>query len=58
MRVPHTARPELPTRAIDEADQEEAAATRPTVDEMSEWSFPASDPPATWTWEVDRPLHE
>lgn len=29
---------------------------RPTVDEMSEWSFPASDPPATWTWDVDRPL--
>lgn len=30
-----------------------AAATppRPTVDEMSEWSFPASDPPATWTWD-------
>jgi hypothetical protein len=23
-----------------------------TVDEMSEWSFPASDPPATWTWEL------
>jgi hypothetical protein len=23
-----------------------------TVDEMSEWSFPASDPPSTWTWEV------
>jgi nucleotide-binding universal stress UspA family protein len=20
---------------------------------MSEWSFPASDPPATWTWDVD-----
>jgi nucleotide-binding universal stress UspA family protein len=28
---------------------------RPSVDEMSEWSFPASDPPATWTWDVDRP---
>ena len=23
-----------------------------TVDEMSEASFPASDSPATWTWEV------
>jgi len=22
---------------------------------MSEWSFPASDPPATWTWEVSSP---
>ena len=24
----------------------------PSVDEMSEWSFPASDPPAVWTWDV------
>src|SRR3954468_17707156 len=24
---------------------------RPTVDQMGEWSFPASDPPATWTWD-------
>jgi len=23
-----------------------------TVDEMSEGSFPASDPPAVWTWDV------
>jgi hypothetical protein len=29
------------------------AVTRPTVDDMGEWSFPASDPPATWTWEVE-----
>jgi hypothetical protein len=30
-----------------------------TVDQMGECSFPASDPPAVWTWEVsdtpDRP---
>ena len=47
--------PELepPARAVDE---EEPTSTRPTVDEMSEWSFPASDPPATWTWDVERPL--
>ncbi len=23
-----------------------------TVDQMSESSFPASDPPAVWTWDV------
>jgi hypothetical protein len=22
-----------------------------SVDELIEWSFPASDPPATWTWD-------
>jgi hypothetical protein len=49
--------PELdpPAQAVDEVDEEEATSTRPTVDEMSEWSFPASDPPATWTWDVTRP---
>jgi hypothetical protein len=26
-----------------------------TVDEMSEFSFPASDPPAVWTWDVPTP---
>lgn len=24
---------------------------RPTVDELGEASFPASDPPQAWTWE-------
>jgi hypothetical protein len=43
---------ESPTPAVDE---EEPASRRPTVDEMSEWSFPASDPPATWTWDIERP---
>ena len=31
---------------------ETAAETSATVDQMSEHSFPASDPPAVWTWEV------
>jgi len=29
-----------------------------TVDEMSESSFPASDPPAVWTWEPKAPRPE
>lgn len=44
---------EPPARAVED---EEPTSTRPTVDEMSEWSFPASDPPATWTWDIERPL--
>jgi hypothetical protein len=35
-------------------DDFEVTPVRPTVDQLSEWSFPASDPPATWTWDVDR----
>ena len=31
-----------------------ASDSKPTVDEMSEWSFPASDPPAVWTWDVEQ----
>jgi nucleotide-binding universal stress UspA family protein len=27
--------------------------TRPTAEQMGEWSFPASDAPATWTWDVE-----
>jgi hypothetical protein len=33
-------------------------STRPSVDDMSEWSFPASDPPATWTWDVERQFRD
>lgn len=45
-----------PARASDQAREGEATSTRPTVDDMGEWSFPASDPPATWTWDIDRPF--
>ena len=30
-------------------------AVRPSVDDMGEASFPASDPPAVWTWDPPPP---
>jgi hypothetical protein len=45
-----------PARAIDQAREGTEPSTPPTVDDMGEWSFPASDPPATWTWDVERPF--
>src|SRR5690349_7495668 len=56
MPEPRPAEPDLPERAIAESDDADPESPRPTVDEMSEWSFPASDPPATWTWDVERPF--
>jgi hypothetical protein len=41
----------VPTRPD---ERQLAPSPRPTVDEVSESSFPASDPPSAWTWEVDR----
>jgi hypothetical protein len=32
--------------------EQHASNGRSTVDQMGECSFPASDPPAVWTWEV------
>jgi hypothetical protein len=40
-----------PDQAGEESPPEVATSGRPTVDEMGEWSFPASDPPAIWTWD-------
>jgi hypothetical protein len=56
MREAHPGEPQVPGTATDQSGEEDLASTRPTVDEMSEWSFPASDPPATWTWDTDRPF--
>jgi hypothetical protein len=56
MSEPHPGEPPPPTTAIDQVDESQPVSARPTVDDMSEWSFPASDPPATWTWDLERPL--
>jgi len=56
MRETQPGEPQLPATATDETGEADLTSTRPTVDEMSEWSFPASDPPATWTCDVERPL--
>ena len=40
-----------PDQAIEADPPDASRSERPTVDEMGEWSFPASDPPATWKWD-------
>ena len=40
-----------PEQAVEEGPPDAFRSDRPTVDEMSEVSFLASDPPATWTWD-------
>jgi hypothetical protein len=49
----------MPDRDPQESPREPAtpdppAEVRSRVDDMSEASFPASDPPAVWTWDVKR----
>jgi hypothetical protein len=41
-----------------EASRTRRAGGGSTVDQMSEGSFPASDPPAVWTWETNQPTPE
>ena len=43
-----------PEPAFEEGLPDAPRSDRSTVDEMGEWSLPASDPPAIWTW---HPLH-
>jgi hypothetical protein len=45
---------EQPVREADRRVDTEPVAPpgRPTLDDIGEWSFPASDPPANWTWDV------
>lgn len=31
--------------------EQRPAQSSPTAEQMGEWSFPASDPPAVWTWD-------
>jgi hypothetical protein len=41
------------TATPDVDDVRDVATVPVTVDDLSEWSFPASDPPATWTWDPE-----
>jgi hypothetical protein len=49
---PQRDRPLLTFSASDGPDTEQRpAADLPTVEQMGDWSFPASDPLAVWTWD-------
>lgn len=49
---PQRARDRRIGSAADRVEPEQRpAASSPTVEQMGEWSFPASDPPAVWTWD-------
>ena len=43
---------ERASRGAADADEGALPGGDVTVDEMSDASFPASDPPARWTWEI------
>jgi hypothetical protein len=38
--------------AVPTVPAETAAIVDPAIDDMGEASFPASDPPSSWTWDV------
>lgn len=46
--------PATPPNGEPEGPEEPVTSAATAADEMGEASFPASDPPAVWTWEVDR----
>jgi len=47
----HSAGSTAGDQPVDKPHASDERSLRPTIDQMGEWSFPASDPPATWTWE-------
>jgi hypothetical protein len=50
-------RPEVPVRVPMRPEPTQTVASGPpTVDELGEASFPASDPPPAWTWEIEPPV--
>jgi hypothetical protein len=49
-----TDRPATDDTTAPERERLPSVPVHPSVDDMGEWSFPASDPPATWTWDVEQ----
>ena len=47
----HSAYTTASDQQVDKASASDDGSLRPTIDQLGEWSFPASDPPATWTWD-------
>jgi hypothetical protein len=45
--------PATPIKKEAQAPEEPAGLASASADETGDASFPASDPPAVWTWEVD-----
>lgn len=45
--------PATPTNDETETLEESASSASASSDETGDESFPASDPPAVWTWEVN-----
>jgi hypothetical protein len=50
--------PALPSDGEPTADKEAAISQTTRADEIGAASFPASDPPAVWTWEVKKTKRE
>ena len=52
MRQPHSGDREAVRTVLVDTGGDAVPNAGPSIDETGEASFPASDPPASWTWDV------